>query len=147
MVARFIFRRLKSRKQEVCEKSDKPSDDTLQDYNIQCPFASQFATYGSDGCDTRRVEQTEDQEDEGKGGRHDLIQSSITGEEDSDGAHNTFLGHEARDECSHPSPVSQTERCKERGYGTSNVGQHAFGLIDHRHMPVEVAEEPDDERC
>ena len=131
MVARFIFRRLKSRKQEVCEESDKPSDDTLQDYNIQCPFASQFATYGSDGCDTRRVEQAEDEEDEGKGGRHDLIQSSIAGEEDSDGAHNTFLGHEARDECSHPSPVSQTERCKEWGYGTSDVGQHAFGLIDH----------------
>lgn len=59
------FRRLKNRKQEVCEESNKPSDDTLQDYNIQCPFASQFATHGSDGCDTRRVEQAEDKEDEG----------------------------------------------------------------------------------
>ena len=97
-------------KYHISEESKEVSDEALP-YDDEKGIASaKFTTDGCHCCDTRSVEQAEDEEGCSSGGGQDAADAHSCAEEHAQCAHHALLGKEAGDKRCADAPVAKAKR-------------------------------------
>ena len=97
-------------KQYISEECKEVSDEALPYDDEKGVASAKFTTDGCYCCDTRSVEQAEDEEGCRSGGGQDAADAHSCAEEYAQCAHHALLGKEARDKRCADAPVAKAKR-------------------------------------